>query len=64
MTLYHVRMDKFKTGEANPYAMTVYNFDTIAEMREFQDGVNEIYRRLSEKDNGIKTVSITGEVRA
>jgi hypothetical protein len=64
MANYHIKMDKIKTGEGKPFAWTVFNFDTIAEMQEFQDGVNNLYRQMSDKNNGIKTVSITGEVKA
>lgn len=64
MANYHIKMDKIKTDEGNPFAWTVYNFDTIAEMLEFQDGVNNLYRQMSDKNNGVKTVSITGEVKA
>lgn len=64
MANYHIKMDKIKTDEGNPFAWTVFNFDTIAEMNAFQNMVNEIYRQVSDKNNGVKTVSITGEVKA
>jgi hypothetical protein len=63
MANYHIKMEKLKSGEEKPFGVwTVYPFDTIAELQEFQDGVNELYRQMSNKNTGIKTVSITGEV--
>lgn len=66
MSNYHIKMEKIKSGEENAFAWTVYNFDTLSEMRVFQDRVNEIHRLMvSEQNNGgMKSVSITGEVRA
>jgi hypothetical protein len=60
MAMYHIKMDKIKTGEGKPFAWSVFLFDTLAEMTEFQNGVNEVYQRMSDKNNGSKTVSITG----
>jgi NADH:ubiquinone oxidoreductase subunit F (NADH-binding) len=64
MSMYHIKMDKIKTDEAKPFGWTVFNFDTIAEMKAFQEQVNELYRQMSDKNTGIKTVGITGEVKA
>lgn len=66
MSNYHIKMEKIKSGEEKAFAWTVYNFDTLSEMREFQDRANEVHRlMMSEQNNGsMKTVSITGEVKA
>jgi hypothetical protein len=56
-------MDKIKTDEGKPFAWTVFNFDTYADMEAFQRLVNELYRHVNMMSNE-KTMSITGEVKA